>query len=269
MTNLHTHTFRCKHATGDVPDYIREARKAGISVLGFSDHVPYPDERWESWRMFYRELDDYQSILDESIQTTKEITVLKGLECEWIPELKGYYEDELLGKRGFQYLIGAEHWLPYRGEWLNLSEVRTPAHLRAYTDNLIGAMESGLFTFIAHPDMFSIGYREWDENTAACAGELFAASKSFGIPLEINAYGLRKPKISTPSGERHQYPWNKFWSHASRFGIQVVCNSDAHSPEDVGKGIRECTDIAKGYGMEVRDLSRSIIEGAGLVRSRH
>ena len=41
--NLHTHTYRCKHASGTVDDYCREAVKAGISILGFAEHTPFPD----------------------------------------------------------------------------------------------------------------------------------------------------------------------------------------------------------------------------------
>ncbi len=266
MINLHTHTYRCKHAVGDVPDYLTCAEAAGITTLGFSDHTPYPDGRWKDLRMDYSELDDYARVLSEASQLSRGITVLKGLECEWIPELASYYENELLGSRGFQYLIGAEHWFPYDGTWRSLTEIKTPAHLQAYTDNLIRAMESGLFSFIAHPDMFSIGYTEWDENTASCVRDICAASIATGIPLEINAYGLRKPKISTAAGLRYQYPWKEFWSCAAGYGVEVVCNSDAHKPEDVASGIQDCIALAKRLGLTVRDLSSALREDAQKVR---
>ena len=59
--NLHTHTYRCKHAEGDVNDYCREAAKAGLSIVGISDHVPFPDNRWLDVRMHYSE--NYMTIL--------------------------------------------------------------------------------------------------------------------------------------------------------------------------------------------------------------
>ena len=40
--NYHTHTFRCNHARGSEREYIETAISRGLSVLGFSDHVPYP-----------------------------------------------------------------------------------------------------------------------------------------------------------------------------------------------------------------------------------
>ena len=40
--NYHTHTPRCGHAEGTEREYIESAIKAGIKVLGFADHTPYP-----------------------------------------------------------------------------------------------------------------------------------------------------------------------------------------------------------------------------------
>ena len=39
--NFHTHTARCRHARGTDREYVESAIRAGISVLGFSDHSPY------------------------------------------------------------------------------------------------------------------------------------------------------------------------------------------------------------------------------------
>ena len=41
--NLHTHCCRCRHASGTVAEYAESAHQAGIKILGFSDHMPFPD----------------------------------------------------------------------------------------------------------------------------------------------------------------------------------------------------------------------------------
>lgn len=41
--NYHTHTSRCGHAVGEDEEYVINAIKSGIKVLGFSDHVPFLD----------------------------------------------------------------------------------------------------------------------------------------------------------------------------------------------------------------------------------
>lgn len=40
LYNLHTHTFRCNHATGEDKAYVEYAIQSGVKVLGFSDHCP-------------------------------------------------------------------------------------------------------------------------------------------------------------------------------------------------------------------------------------
>lgn len=37
--NLHTHNYLCGHADGTVEDYVREAVKNGVKILGISDHI--------------------------------------------------------------------------------------------------------------------------------------------------------------------------------------------------------------------------------------
>ncbi|MCK5198693.1 MAG: hypothetical protein KAR21_10100, partial [Spirochaetales bacterium] len=71
MNNFHSHTWRCKHATGTVKDYVDAAISAvgatGRSpllhespILGISDHTPLPDNRWSHVRMDMSELDAYE-----------------------------------------------------------------------------------------------------------------------------------------------------------------------------------------------------------------
>ncbi|MFR9565822.1 MAG: PHP domain-containing protein, partial [Rikenellaceae bacterium] len=41
-SNYHTHTQRCNHATGSDESYVERAIQGGFSLLGFSDHTPWP-----------------------------------------------------------------------------------------------------------------------------------------------------------------------------------------------------------------------------------
>ena len=38
--NYHTHTARCRHATGTEEEYVLAAIDRGLKILGFSDHTP-------------------------------------------------------------------------------------------------------------------------------------------------------------------------------------------------------------------------------------
>ncbi len=258
MNNFHTHTWRCKHAEGKVKDYVDAALESitvnpeqGLPVLGISDHTPLPDDRWLHVRMEMTELDAYLAEFEEA--ESDNIILLKGLECEWDPLYRNFYEDELLGEKNLDYLIGSVHWFRNHGEWEYLGEMRTAEHLREYSKIMTDTMATGLFSFIAHPDGFGAGYKKWDENAKSCAIDILTAAEELNIPLEINGYGLRKDKIPTPEGTRNVYPWLNFWELAGNYNIKAICNSDAHRPEDVHASIDECREIAIRYNIDLID----------------
>jgi histidinol-phosphatase (PHP family) len=254
--NLHTHTHRCKHASGNVVDYCRAAIARGLTTLGFSDHTALPDNRWIGIRMDFGELQAYNRDIDLARQRFPELTIVKGMECEYAPEYVAYYRDTLLGELGFDYLVGAAHAFPYRGEWTDVyGGTRGAATLRAYAGYLIDSMASGLFAFIAHPDLFGNAYLRWDADAVACARDILQAAQALRIPLEINAYGLRKPMVDTPQGRRFKYPWLPFWELAAEYEVQVIVNSDAHRPQDVVAGIKEGLSIVKTYCLTLVDTA--------------
>ena len=42
FANYHTHTARCRHASGEDREYVLAAVQSGVKILGFSDHAPFP-----------------------------------------------------------------------------------------------------------------------------------------------------------------------------------------------------------------------------------
>lgn len=256
LANYHSHTFRCQHADEDVIDYVRAAAQAKMSTFGVSDHAALPDNRWPDVRMRFDELDDYVAAVHHAAEVVPEVNVLLGMECEYIPEFHAYFAEELLEARHFSYLIGAGHFTPFQGDWLNsFVELRTATHLRAYARYLEEMMATGLFAFIAHPDLFGGIQMSWTEDVAACSRDILAAAVETGVPLEINGYGLRKPKVPGAEGQRPPYPWLPFWELAQEYPIQVVCNSDCHHPRDVQAGIAENQALAASLHLQQADLS--------------
>lgn len=254
--NYHTHTYRCKHATEDVTEYCQAAVDQGLKVLGISDHTALPDDRWPNIRMPYQELPNYSAAIDEATSSFSDLKILKGAECEYAPEYHSYFKDTLLGEFNFDYLIGAAHYFPFNGKWVgSYGGADSVEGLRAYADYFIQSMESGLFAFMAHPDLFGNCYHRWDENTISASRDIFTAAESLKVPLEINGYGLRKPKIKTDDGTRCMYPWIPFWELASEYNIEAIANSDAHRPEDVSSNIAEATEIGRSLGLAFADLT--------------
>ena len=256
LANYHSHTYRCKHAFGEVVEFVKAASEADLEIFGVSDHAAFPDDRWPDIRMRYEELDNYVEAVIAAQRSVPQVQVLLAMECELVPEFKNYLQDELLGKRQFDYLIGAGHYTPHKGDWLNsFTKLNCKPHLKSYAEHLCQMMESKLFAFIAHPDIFGSSNLEWSADLNACSREILRTAEETQTPLEINGNGLRKKYLKSADGFRPPYPWRPFWELASEFNIKVVCNSDCHLPSEVVAGISENLELANTLGLELADLS--------------
>ncbi len=249
LQNIHTHTSRCNHASGTVRDYVVAAREREMSFLGMSDHAPFPDGRWPEPRMQMKELIAYEDEVYRAREEFPDLPIALGLESEYVSENRAFLEDEILGERGYDYLVGGVHYVRVNGSWKDFHKMTSPQDLVAYSTAAVKTMESGLFAFLAHPDLFGYAYPEWDINAEACARDILSAAESLQIPLEINGYGMRKSKIMTRTGERWRYPWLAFWDMAAGFDIRILANSDAHEPENVAGNIEDCLALAEDRGL--------------------
>lgn len=97
-TNLHTHTYRCKHAEGEVDAYCQAAVEAGLETLGISDHTALPDDRWLDVRMSYAELPGYMDAISRAQEKFPQLKILRAAECEFDSCYLDYYRDELKGQ---------------------------------------------------------------------------------------------------------------------------------------------------------------------------
>lgn len=259
--NLHTHTYRCKHAVGDAPEYAVAAAEAGAQMLGFTEHPPLlPEEIWTAFRMEENALESYFSAIEKTKKEFPQMRILTGFEMDLYPRFKSYYDDTFLHRSEIDFLIGGVHWIKYHGEWMWIQKANTAGHLREYVNEIHGLMESGLLKFITHPDSFASGYLKWDDNAISCAHDILSAAEEYHMPLEINGYGLRRPEIETPEGPRKSYPLLKFWEMAANYDITVVCNSDAHKPEDAMSTLDGCHEIIQQFGLSHHPIQQELEE---------
>jgi histidinol-phosphatase (PHP family) len=261
--NWHTHTARCKHASGTVVDYCAVAAVYGLTDLGISDHTPFADGRWHSVRMAIAELPTYRAEIEAARPLFPGLRLWAGLECEFRRELGGFYREVLLQEHCMDYLVGAVHWFPYRDAWTSLEEpsVRNdPKALAAYVTHIIDCMSANLFLFMAHPDAFAGFYVIWDAEAAAASRDILEAARDLGVPLEINAFGLRKPRIETPQGLRWRYPLEPFWQLAGECRTPSVVNSDAHRPEDIAGEVNRALAWAVRFNVPLVDLQQVVVK---------
>ena len=249
--NFHTHTFRCNHAKGDVADYCQWALDHGMKTLGMSDHTALPDDRWIQARMPIEQLTDYVDAVQKAKLDYRSLRVLLGMECEYIPAFHSFYEDVLFGEHEFEYLIaGAHFFVDNDGEWQGTyGGTRTYESLMQYSRYVCEMIDSGLFEFVAHPDLFGNCYADWDSNTVACSRDILAAAAAKDVGLEINALGCRKIARKKPSNPYPMYPWPPFWELATDYDVKVIVNTDAHRPEDLQGMTSRAESIRVKYGL--------------------
>ncbi len=221
--NYHTHTIRCGHAEGSEREYIEQAIEQGFKTLGFSDHTPwpYPKEYRSRIRMGMDEIADYTETLTKLRDEYKDkIDILIGYEVEYFPA----YFDKLireLKKYPVDYIIMGQHFVPdeitgfYTG-----AETNDDARLSAYADAVVEGMKTGLFSYVAHPDL--IHYVGSDDTYKRIMSKVIETAVDMDMPLEVNMYGF--------ADGRH-YPSDRFYSFANQFGPKFVLGCDAHKPD--------------------------------------
>ena len=223
IANYHTHTIRCNHAQGTEEEYIERAIDIGLKVLGFSDHVPqpYPAGYTSNIRMGMNELPDYVSTLLSLREKYKgKIDILIGFEVEYT---RAYFDTLMaeLRKYPVDYLIQGQHFVPdeVNGRYVGF-KTDDEENLKNYVDFTIEGMLTGVFTYLAHPDL--INYKGDDEIFQRHMKRLVEASLELSIPLEINMYGFL---------DRRNYPCDRFFKMASDMGASFVIGCDAHRPD--------------------------------------
>lgn len=244
--NYHTHTVRCGHAAGTEREYAENAVQGGLEILGFSDHTPYdfsPSSYKSGIRMDVEELDDYVSALEDLQRAyAGRLDVRIGLEAEYYPRIFRRLLDTAKAG-GVEYMILGQHFLeneegaPYSGQ-----PTEDEGILDRYVKQSIEGLETGAFTYFAHPDLMRyVGDgRIYDRHMR----RLCRAARELSIPLEINLLGVR---------DKRHYPNEAFWRIAGEEGNAVILGSDAHQPEVVccPEAEKTALELAARYGLAV------------------
>lgn len=234
--NYHTHTWRCGHASGTEEEYIKRAIEYGIKYMGFSDHAPFifPDGYESGYRVPFAQINCYIDELSQLREKYKDKIDLKiGFEMEYYP----LHFDKMLKnvtEAGGEYLILGQHFIgnEHPGGRYTYSETDNIDTLKEYVSVVVEAMKSGVFTYVAHPDIIRFTgdvsvYRE--EIRKICS-----ASRTYNVPLEINFLGIR---------DRRKYPNEEFWKIAGEEKSPVTFGFDAHDVQSAFDG--ESLVIAK------------------------
>lgn len=247
IANYHTHTWRCNHATGREEAYVQAALERHFEILGFSDHAPYcfPNGYVSGFRMRLDQLLDYCNIV-RLLQKkyAGQIQIPLGVEMEYYP---AYFAETLkvLQDVGIEYMLLGQHFVGneinehYSGRATGDADI-----LKRYCRQAMEGMNTGLFTYLAHPDL--IHFVGDEKLYCQQMRRLCQEAKTCGLPLELNMLGQW-------SG-RH-YPNPVFWELAAEEGCDVILGCDAHAPEHLHRedAEQQLHAMIRHYGLKLLD----------------
>lgn len=281
-TNYHTHTFRCGHAVGDEEAMVKAAIADGIEELGFSDHIPLPHYRWHILKGMRYALNDFHALgvaiktlftngpdmrmpyqqKELHLKTVKElkekyvdqIKIYQGFEAEYFEEYLEYYQ-ELLSSGEVDYLILGHHFNKYSIHSCYYGKNKiTNQEIIEYKNDLLKAMDTDLFSYVAHPDLFMIGKVKFDEFCENITREICQKALEKDIPLEINAGGIRRGLRRVDDEMLYPYTNDYFFKIVGEMGCKVIIGIDGHSPNDFNSEIdNKLKDFIKKHNLILVD----------------
>ena len=244
IANYHTHTWRCNHASGEDEAYVQNALEAGVEILGFSDHTPYffSGDHYSRFRMRPELFGGYcRSVESLKKDYAGKVEIHLGVEAEYypafFPKLLPYLQEN-----GVEYLILGQHFTHNEidGVYSGHATADTDV-LKTYCRQVMDAMNTGLFTYVAHPDLLNyVGDKTWYQH---CMIQLVKEAKSCNVPLELNLLGIR---------EDRNYPNRDFWELVAEENAPVILGVDAHDPADFQNTLAEEKALSrlKALGLE-------------------
>jgi len=245
----HTHSSLCRHAIGDLEDYIRVAIKKNLSIIGLSAHFPYEflngidHLRYQEYAMEVVQIEDYITVaLDLKERYRGKIEVKIGFEIDFIKNQVGKHISYLMPViDNLDYIIGSIHNLDT--EFMGLfpfDDDRCKKYYKNYAkiDDLFfdyyrtlrKMLLSEIFHFniIGHFDLPK-KFTKHPENEEKEMNEIYEVlkiAKKREIAIELNSSGLRKPI-------KEQYPSEKILSLMNDLDCDIILGSDAHDPSQI------------------------------------
>jgi histidinol-phosphatase (PHP family) len=240
-TDYHMHS---SYSDGrSVPeDYIAPAIAAGLSEIGFSEHLTLFKDL-EDWNMNPVNISPYISHLEALQNSTKSVKIKIGLEVDYFAG-KEEETSAYLTPLPLDYIIGSVHYLGektvdfgpefYEGKSIdNLFE--------SYFDSVIAAVASGLFDIIGHCDLIRIyGYKPLTDQEPLYR-KLAKTMKTHNVVFEVNTNGRNRPLADF-------YPDRRFLHIFREENVPVCVNSDAHMPSRVGQYFDEAYELLRYIG---------------------
>lgn len=233
----------------NVKRYLDAASDAGIAELGCSEHVHRFRDALGIWTHPFWE-EQARDDLSAYCEFVRSTPLRLGLEMDFIPGAEDRTAS-LLDAHEFDYVIGSVHFIGDRAvddDAFDIWQGGKDADQiwGRYFELVAEAARSGLFDFLAHPDLvkkWGSGRPQPQRDPRFYYEPAVEAIAESGVAVEVSTAGLRKPV-----GEI--YP---SWALAEMLveaGVPFVLNSDAHVPEEVGHEYDRAVETMREWGID-------------------
>lgn len=223
-------------------DYIAPAIMAGLSEIGFSEHLTLFKDL-EDWNMNPVNISPYINNIENLRKNTKNIIIKIGLEVDFFAGKEKEIRD-YLSPLPLDYIIGSVHYLgektvdvgPEFYEGKSIDKL-----FESYIDSVCEAVASDLFDIIGHCDLIRIyGYKpSFDQEPLY--RKLAKTMKKHNVAFEVNTNGRNRPLADF-------YPDRRFLHVFKEENVPVCVNSDAHMPSRVGQYFDEAYELLRYVG---------------------
>jgi histidinol-phosphatase (PHP family) len=259
--NFHTHS-NFDDGKALLEEYIKEALKQNVAILGFSSHNPLPfSVDWVIKKENYKEY-------CKTVQTLKEkykdkIRILLGLEMDFLPSINSFHR-EGIDLSVLDFHIGSVHFVNFFSEnngWaIDESEDIFEKGLNEIYNGNIKKVVKDYFKLIrnmlklenpdivAHLDLIKMNNKEekyFSEEESWYRQEVLytlkAVAKSSSI-LEVNTGGIARGKTDS------LYPSTWILEETYNMRIPITLSSDAHKPEQITAKFKEAALLLNSIG---------------------
>lgn len=231
MRDYHVHTPFCRHAHGEMSDYIESAIEKGIVEICFTDHIPLPNGFDSAHRMAIEDMNSYLEEIMRLRDMYSEISILVGIEADYIEGYERYLE-EFFSRYPFDLVIMAIHFIKGwpRNSWVfsySYNDETLPKKYHQYFDAMSKGINTGLFDVVGHLDLIKRPHLQVLESNADDIEKVLDCVHKQDMSVEINTSGLRKSIGET-------YPGFDIIEKISARGIPMIIGSDSHTPHQIG-----------------------------------
>ena len=249
LKDLHIHIERGDYTLEWIDKFVNQAVKMNIDEINLLEHSIRIKEfhptfkeareynlyqkRWfDGKRQQAHTMAEYKALIDKVRRREYPVKINFGLEICWFEQHEDFIRKQV-SDGYFDYLIGSVHWIDNwtfnqrKYQWLGKDVNRLYERYYQMSETLI---ESDIFDIIGHPDLIGCHSLYPSYDLTPTYKSLCENAKAHNVMVEMNTskgLGLNKKLLTV----------------AKEVGVTFSTGSDAHRPEDVGRGIKEVTQL--------------------------